>query len=428
MSLEKIQYNNGLTAYVDHMPGALTTSINAYVPYGSVNEDKGQEGVAHALEHAVFLKTPLFESKAANSLHARLNGMYKNANTYYTRTLYEAEGMSADAGFRHLGQILQYSEIPDAAVDHEMKAVRREALTGLDNIDTTHAVASSYAMFGKPYGRRVIGYHDKLDFNGEMLRAAYRRHYNLGNMAVVVAGATTLEQVDELLHKYFDLETIVETKPAKQPKKPSVREGLITGSIREESNNVRITVSRPMTDELREKILSNPSLYSIAGSVMSDECFQTLRYDKGISYNGSIGVAQHNHPNAWSLMGYVTTDAENVTIANQVFDSVLKKHGSEYSNDQVQAGLAMGKYSVAATMESIDGRLGLHVRRLERYVEPRDISELYSRVHSIQPQDVRNAIDDLVDLAATGERFEHRTSNQENLKGVDKIVVSSKIM
>ncbi len=59
MALETIKYDNGFTAYVDYLPHTMTTEANVFIPYGSVDEAPGQEGVAHALEHSVFLKTPL---------------------------------------------------------------------------------------------------------------------------------------------------------------------------------------------------------------------------------------------------------------------------------------------------------------------------------------------------------------------------------
>lgn len=428
MSLEKINYENGLTTYVDHIPNSLTTSVHAFVPYGSVNEKPGQEGVAHALEHAVFLKTPLFDSKADNSLHARLNGMYKNANTYYTRTIYVTEGMSPDAAFRHLGQVLQYAEIPDENVVHEMKAVRREAMTGLDSIDRTHAVASNYAIFGLPYGRSVIGYHDRLDFDGELLRQAYRRHYRLGNMAIVATGAITPEQTDVLVRNYFDIDKPGRSKPVKHPTAPTVPDSRVSGSVREESSNVRLAVSYPLSEIMRSNITEWPIVYSIARAVMSDEYFQQLRYKKGISYNGSVSFSQYNHPNAWTICADVTTDTEHVDTANKVLADLLAKNGSQYESDQIKAAIAMGKYSVASTMENIDGRANMHTGKLQKYLEPSDISEIVQNMNNIEPTDVIRAIDDIIDMTATQPRFEHRTTKSVNLKNVDEIVDPSLIM
>ena len=48
--------------------------MQAFIPYGSVHEAQDEEGVTHALEHAVFLKTPLFPDKSAMRAHARRHG------------------------------------------------------------------------------------------------------------------------------------------------------------------------------------------------------------------------------------------------------------------------------------------------------------------------------------------------------------------
>ena len=50
MSLEHASLDNGLSVYVDRVPGANTNNVAMFVPYGSVNEARGDEGVAHAFD------------------------------------------------------------------------------------------------------------------------------------------------------------------------------------------------------------------------------------------------------------------------------------------------------------------------------------------------------------------------------------------
>ncbi len=90
MALKSEKLDSGLTVYVDHMPNARTNSTNMFIPYGSVNELEGDEGMAHAFEHCVHLETDQFANRTDLARHAKLHGMQTNANTYYTRTVYYA--------------------------------------------------------------------------------------------------------------------------------------------------------------------------------------------------------------------------------------------------------------------------------------------------------------------------------------------------
>lgn len=428
MSLEKRTYPNGLTTYIDHMPEAATTAIQAYIPYGSVHEQPGEEGIAHALEHAVFLQTPLFPDKSAMRMHARENGMYRNANTHYTRTLHVTEAVDAEPLVRHLGEVLFRAEIPDDATEHEMKAVRREATTKLDDVSLVHGVAQEFAMSGYPYGRRVIGYHDRLNFNGEQLRAAYESEYIMGAMAVVAVGAASPDEIYAHIDRYFqpNLNTRMPSSTTLVP--PTHAGDFVSGYVMPNSPNLHLAVNYPLPAEFAQKVLDDLPRYRIATSVMSDTTFQTLREEKGISYNGGVELAIHNHPNAWSFNGSVTTDPVNVAIANQVFDTVMRAGGDAYSDQEIAAGLAMGKFSALTGNTDVDTRINGYVARIIRGQKVSDQQQLIERVKQLTTREIRDTIDEIAAVACTQPRYEHRTSSAEGIGRVDTIVQPYEIM
>lgn len=427
MSLETIKYPNGLRAYVDHMPSAHTTETNVFIPYGSVDEAPGEEGIAHALEHSVFLRTPRFPNKDSVRMHAKLSGMYQNANTYYTRTVHETHGIDPEPSYRHLSELVQHAQIPDDDATQEMKAVRREAMTRLDNVGEAHALASSMAMFGAPYGRAVIGFHEQLDFSGEQLRQAYERNYALGNMAILSVGATTTDDVDRLIRQYFDVNYSRPLPPAQSLPQPSLGKDRLTGYAADESNNVRLKVAYPLTDEFRTRMLAQPGRIPVAMGVMRDECFNILREDKGISYDGGVYLSTYNHPNAWSMYGSVTTDAEHLETANEVIDEIFSRPSSWYSDKQILGSLAMSKYRLLSTIESMGGRMATYLDRLECYEEPRSMETIADIYHALTPDDIRASIDEIVQLALSQPRYEQRTGSRMEIGDVDRVIHSDEI-
>ncbi len=271
-------------------------------------------------------------------------------------------------------------------------------------------------MFGMPYGRRVLGFHDALNFDGDTLRDVYRSQYNLGNMALIVAGPNTPEQVDEMVRRYFDI-TAGERTPHVHPATPELGEAGISGMARDEANNVRISVSYPLPSALVETFRSGAARYSVAASAMKQACFELLRYEYGISYNGSIGISNYNHPNAWYLGAHVTTDAEHIGLANQAISSSFAKPGSDHSADEIQASIAKTQYQTMSTADNPLGRTDYYEGRLEMYFEPHDPSDLVERYKAVTPDEVRAAIDEFSQLARMQPRFEHRTGPKRYWSG-----------
>ncbi|HET8884404.1 MAG TPA: pitrilysin family protein [Candidatus Saccharimonadales bacterium] len=426
MSLEKASLDNGLSIYVDRIPGANTNDVTMFVPFGSVDETPGDEGVAHAFEHCVHLQTDEFEDRTALRQYAKLNGMETNANTYYTRTLYYANGLDLEPNVNYLSQILRHTHFPEDKVEHEMKAIRREAVTRLDSPSEAHIVASQYAMFGAPYGRSVIGFHDKLDFEADELKKLHAQHYKLGNMALVVSGAAKLDEVANLAERYFEGDE-VPFQPTDSELAVSLGQDRSTAFIREDSQNVRLRVSYPMTPEFREKYNENRLALGIASSAMRESAFQALRYDKGISYDGGVTIAAHNHPNAWSIGGYVTTDQENIDTAQGVFANTFQKHGSEYSDEDINGALAMYKYYFSKYLTSTEDRSDHIVSKLESYRQPIDIRSVLRRLKKTTPQDVRAALDEIVEFAANTDKYTHVTGKKSAVGDVDRIITQEEI-
>ncbi len=324
----------------------------------------------------------------------------------------------------HLSQILQHTHFPEEGVAHEMKAIRREAATGLDAVAQLHVKARDYAVFGKPYGRAVIGYHDKLDFTADKMTQLHAQQYKLGNMALVVAGAAKLDQVIDLANNYF-VQDADDTLPRQSELGVELEEYHTTGLVRGDSSNVRINVSYPFPSEFREKFNRERLAYGMAATAISDVCFREMRYEKGISYDGSVSFSTYNHPNAWALTGGVTTDKESLNVANGVFDDIFSRRGSDYDDDALTGALQMYKYYFNLKVGSLDDRVSSHIGRLQEYRQPEDLSTILRRVKKVRIQDIREAIDDLADIAQSTPRYTHLTGARDAIGDVERIIDQS---
>lgn len=421
MALEKVTLDSGLTIYNDRIPGALNNDVSVFVPYGSVDEQPGHEGVAHVFEHCVHLQTDDFADRSALRRFATKHGMQTNANTYFTRTLYYANGLDLEPNMHYLSQILQHTHFPEDAVEHELKAVRREMTTSLDDIDTMHGYAAFYAMFGAPYGRSVGGYHDKLFYDSDTLKDLHSKYYKLGNMALIVCGKAKLDEVAQLADRHFqaDQDAVFETTT---PPQVVWGEHRRTGLVRDDSHNVHMYVSYPMSPEFRDKFVERRLEFGVAQRALATACFERMRYDKGISYDGSIQFITVNHPDAWSIEGSVTVDHENVAVASEVFDGVYRMRGNEFGDEELQGMLAQHKHAAARQIQNTGVRMNSHVNNLQAYREPKDIRKAMRKLNTVRVSAIRQAIDDIADYVAETPQYTHLTGTREAIGDVERII------
>ena len=427
MSLEKVRLSNGLTLYHDQVAGARTNDATVFVPYGSVNEQPGNEGVAHVFEHSVFLKTDKFPTQAVMDRFDKLNGVEVNASTYFTSTTYEASAIDIEPTFFHLSQIVQHPHFPKKRVKHELKAIRREMVTALDDADEAHGLAAAYAMFGVPYGRSIGGYHDKLDFGAQALKDLHSKYYKLARMALVVTGAAELGDVVRLAEQYFQVDddpTFVEEPVPLATPGTAYR----TGLIRNDSNSVLVRVSHPLTPEFHEYFDKNRLAIKIAASVIRDTTFDALRNGKGISYDGGVDFDTNNHPNAWSFTGSVTTDPGKVGMALDTFSEVLENRGADYHDDDIVGTLALYKLAFNSIITTSSQRTANIINNLDEYREPEDMEMLVQQLDRMGVDEVRSAIDEIVGFVGSTDQYIHLTGSKKGVGKVDRMLKQSEIM
>ena len=421
MSLEKVKLDNGLTVYNDRIPGARTNDVSVFVPYGSVNEQPGNEGVAHVFEHCVHLETDDFKDRQALRSFDKTHGMETNANTYYTRTLYYANGMEIEPNIARLSQILQHPHFPEDEVEHELKAVRREMAMRLDSPSEVHGLVSTLAMFGHPYGRSVGGYHDKIDFDVPTLKELHAKYYKLGRMSLVVTGAAKLEDVVRLAEQYFQADA--DPTFAEEPVPPATPgTDLRTGFILNDSQNVRVRLGYPLTPEFRDRFNKNRLAFSMANAAIADAALTALRYDKGVSYDGGTSFVTYNHPNAWSFRGGATTDADKVGTALDTLAEVLERDGKSYDDTNLAGIIASNKYAINSVITSNEQRNDGIVGRLESYREPEDIHAIVRRLDKVSVANVRAAIDEIVGYVGSRQGYVHLTGTKQAIGEVDRVI------
>lgn len=196
---------NGLRVATENRPvGAAVVGV--WIDAGTRFENPSLNGAAHFLEHLIF-KGTTNRGQREIEIGVENIGAHLNAYTSREQTVYYARSLKDDvpAVTELLADILQNSEISDAAVDRERDVILRE-MEEIDNIpeevvfDFLHSTAYQDSALGKT----ILGPdHIIRSLTSADLRAYVAEHYKPHRMVLAAAGDVDHEQIVSLATQHF---------------------------------------------------------------------------------------------------------------------------------------------------------------------------------------------------------------------------------
>ncbi len=189
--IDEYTLDNGLKVLLFPDPTKPTITVNVTYLVGSRNENYGETGMAHLLEHLMFKGSPRHPN-VPQELTA--HGASPNGSTSYDRTNYfETFGATAenlDWALDLEAERMVNSFIAKKDLDSEMTVVRNEFESGENDPQSVlmeRVMSTAYLWHN--YGKAIIG--SRADIENvpiERLQAFYRNWYQPDNAVLVVAG------------------------------------------------------------------------------------------------------------------------------------------------------------------------------------------------------------------------------------------------
>ena len=182
---------NGLQVLLAPDDSKPTTTVNVTYHVGSRQENYGETGMAHLLEHLIFKGTPTHRTVWAEFSK---RGLRANGSTWVDRTNYFASFSASDENLRwYLGwqaDAMVNSFIARKDLDTEMTVVRNEMEMGENDPGRILFEKTLAAMFQwHNYGKSTIGARSDVE-NVDIgrLQAFYRLYYQPDNATLIVSG------------------------------------------------------------------------------------------------------------------------------------------------------------------------------------------------------------------------------------------------
>jgi len=238
---------NGL--HLIHYPIAGSGVITANITYkvGSVDEPRGESGLAHMLEHMLFKPTKQDLAKSIELGSAmqfeRDTGAVLNANTSYDRTTYY---FSFPKKYLQTVMQLEANRMQDVALsDKEFLPERGNVLSEFDMYNGDPYFALEVAMRcstfqSHAYDHEVIGFREDIeDYTVEKLQRFYEMYYQPNNATLMLIGDITKQDALSAAQKHFG----TKKNPVPQIHREVAREPKITGPR-------TVTIKRPGTTNI----------------------------------------------------------------------------------------------------------------------------------------------------------------------------------
>ncbi len=203
--------DNGLKVLLVSDPGADKAGASLDVNVGSRHDPEDYQGLAHFLEHMLFLGTEGYPEAGEYQAFISANGGAHNAFTSVENTNYFFD-IRADALEGALDRFAQFFVSPlfnAAYVQREVNAVNSEYRARLRNDQRRElAVFKAQLNPGHPFSKFSVGNLDTLHANREealreQLLAFYERYYSADIMALTVVGNASLDELEAMVRPRF---------------------------------------------------------------------------------------------------------------------------------------------------------------------------------------------------------------------------------
>lgn len=208
LSYRVITLINNLTVLLINDPETLKSSASMVVHAGSLKDYPEFQGVAHFLEHMLFMGSEKYPDQAEYQKHIGDNGGWTNAYTSLLITNYHFE-CSNEAFVKALDIFAQFYIAPllkEECVDKEVNAVHSEAQMNLKNdFWRRFQLIKSLSLDGSAYKLFSIGNLETLKKEGLMdaLRKFHDEFYSANQMALVMYTQQDLDEVEKHVEKIF---------------------------------------------------------------------------------------------------------------------------------------------------------------------------------------------------------------------------------
>lgn len=390
------EFENGLRLVVEPMQGFESVAFHVFVKTGSINEQEGNYGISHFIEHMLFKGTKTRSAyQIVNSLEAV--GANVNAYTDKTETCYytKSTAENLEKCVEVLSDMLFNSVFDKKEMAREKKVVCEEiSMYNDDAFSQSELLANKIFYNGTPFALDVAGTKRSVyGLTKQKILDYMQKFYIPQNIVISFAGDITEKKAIKLVEKYFLNNFTNFGKPTniavKQPK-------IVQREIKAYKNNeqAQVCISFPAIKRFDERSYALKVFNFAFGGGMSSRLFQKIREVLGLVYSINIG-SYINEAGGDTSIHFATT-TKNVPLAlsaikeeiNKIVESGLTQVEFENSKNSFLSATKMSFENTSLVSLS-------NAKRVAFYGKPISKKETIQKVVDVNLKDINDLVKEL---------------------------------
>lgn len=353
----KLILDNGVRLVTERMPSLKSVTIGIWVNVGSRDEEQGEEGFSHFIEHMFFKGTATRSavqiSREIDALGGEMNAFTtRETTTFYIKVLDE----QLKPGLALLADLFHHSRFPAKEIEKEKQVVLEEMRMVQDDPEEFVQDLHTQQMFGThPLGRPILGTVATIKNLGRRDILGYiQRYYHPCETVVAVAGNFDQKQLTALLDTHFGrFERPAATKRNRWP--AEIYGGLRVHEKKLEQAHLCLGL-KGISVEHKDRYAA-ALLNAVLGGNVSSRLFQEIREKRGLAYSIYSCLSAYSDGGMWSVYAG-TRPGEASKVVELVSREIKRLCAGGVQRDELARAKNQMKGSVMLGLESTSSRMG----------------------------------------------------------------------
>ncbi|MBB64971.1 MAG: peptidase M16 [Waddliaceae bacterium] len=203
----KLRLSNALEVYLISDPQVEKSAAALSVGVGSWHNPKEVPGLAHFLEHMLFLGTEKYPVESEYDRFIRENGGMSNAYTSHIHTnyMFQIQHPAFEEALDRFSEFFKHPLFNESGVSRELLAVDQEFSRKYENDDTrNHYISKALSESEHPFSRFSVGNKDTLSqLDQEKLKSFFLENYSSNLMKLVLLSPLSIDELQQLATDKF---------------------------------------------------------------------------------------------------------------------------------------------------------------------------------------------------------------------------------
>ncbi|MGQ0667400.1 MAG: M16 family metallopeptidase [Nitrospiraceae bacterium] len=401
----KLILDNGVRLVTERIPTLKSVTVGLWVDTGSRDENPGQAGYSHFIEHMFFKGTTTRSatdiSREIDALGGEMNAFTtRETTTFYVKVLDQHLPKALDL----LSDLFHRSRFGTKEIEKEKQVVLEEIrMVQDDPEDLVQELHTELVMGGHPLGRPILGQESTIArLRREDLLDYIETHYRPQEMVLAVAGNFDQRQLEQTIARAFGRRRQAASAQPRKRWPPEVCGGVMMK--RKPLEQVHLCVGLKGIAANHNDRYAAYVLNSVLGGSVSSRLFQEIREKRGLAY--SIYSCLSGYSDGGTITIYAGTRAREVERVVDLIRREVRKmatHGVERA--ELKRTKDQMKGSLMLSLESSHSRMNKLAKDELIAGGHTSLEDMLSEIETITEQQVLRLAQDLLapeTMALTG--------------------------